>query len=101
MATPQGLVQVFNVTAQPPLLLLNVALDPNGNGTVSNTNLPQGTYDVQAFYQGQGAFPPSQSAAASITVNPPAQGTTTTLTVTPTTSNAGDTVTFSVTVTQP
>lgn len=101
MATPQGIVQIFNVTAQPPVLLLNVNLDPNGNFSLSDTSLPVGTYDVQASYLGQGAFPPSQSQTTSVTVNPPTQGTTTSLTVAPATSNQGDTVVFSGSVTQP
>lgn len=101
MAAPQGAVQVYNVTASPKLLLLSGTLDASGNITLNDSSLPQGTYNVQAWYLGQGQDQPSQSAPVQITVGPPALSTTTNMTVSPINSNQGDTVTFTISVTQP
>lgn len=98
---PTGVVQLFNISTTPPTLIAQVQVDGSGNYHISQSDLPQGTYTVQAHYAGGGQYLASDSSPVAVTVNPPNLGTSTTLTVAPNPSTFGQTVLFSGSVTQP
>jgi hypothetical protein len=93
-SAPTGMVTFLVKSLAGPA----ASLDSSGKASISVNNLPVGTYNIIAVYNGDDKNALSASASTSVTVQSPLIKTTTSISGSSTAINAGDSITFTVAV---